>query len=610
MRTLKKVVGCVLSISLLATSAVTGLAKTVERKTAIYENALISVTQNAKEIIDLDSAGMETGKKYELSWNVKPETNSGWEIIHTGIDDSSFDMGESGDEFGIASLFDEYIMNMSGDMFDVTADMKAKILTEGINVSVKWDTEANRATFTVGNSAKTYSYIWKTGKMPENGKFGKLFFTSQECNLTVSNFVISLVVEEPEFEDYKIEYNFDDFDITSDSAWVVPASGGCTTIDEGALKIVSDSDNEYNVKYQLPTSLDGGIYRMTFKFKFEQQAWNKKRNSIRLYNSSGNNKLILGIENNYIMKPSQFDWYGWAGTDAGLWHTYDVTLDLENDKFSVNFGCPWKNWTSAVDAGELKLGGNISYLEFMSNAAVKSLWIDDFKIEAVKDEPVVDKAKISFVDGAGNIQENWKELAPATTNIKIDFGTNMYKEQLNDNYIYITDEPGNKLSYSGSFADNVYTMTLDKLLIKGETYKLFVSGSIKNSVGVSSGKDYEVSFIAGDGGVTQTAAGIKSGNDSVTSLAELLAKTSADAVLDYTNTTGIAKKLYMAVNFYKDGEMVKSNYFEINRDAAVYKEEIKQSFNIPQIDGIDNVKVMVWDGFDSMKSVADFITLQ
>lgn len=610
MRTLKKLVSCVLSISLLAASAVTGLAKTVERKTAIYENALISVTQNAKEIIDLDSAGMEAGKKYELSWNVKPETNSGWEIIHTGIDDSSFDMGESGDEFGIASLFDEYIMNMSGDMFDVTADMKAKILTEGINVSVKWDTEANRATFTVGNSANTYSYVWKTGKMPENGKFGKLFFTSLECNLTVSNFVISSVVEEPEFEDYKIEYNFDDFDITSDSAWVVPASGGSTTIDEGALKIVSDSDNEYNVKYQLPTLLEGGVYRMTFKFKFEQQAWNKKRNGLRIYNSSGANKLIFGMENDWINKPSQHDWYSWTGTDAGQWHTYDVTLNLDNDTFSLWFSCPWKNWTSGIDTGALKLGGNMSYLEFMSNSPVKALWIDDLKIEAVKDEPVVNKTKISFVDGAGNIQENWKELAPATADIKIDFGTGMYNGHLNDNYIYITNKQGNKLSYSGSFADNVYTMTLDKLLIKGETYKLFVSGSIKNSVGVSSGKDYEVSFIAGDGGVTQTAAGIKSGNNSVTTLANLLTKTSADAVLDYTNTTGIAKKLYMAVNFYKDGEMVKSNYFEINRDATVYKEEIKQSFNIPQIDGIDDVKVMVWDGFDSMKSVADFITLQ
>ena len=133
---------------------------------------------------------MENGGKYEILYNIKPESLTGFSIRCDVMNGSASNQGN----YGFFLLYDDGVnalgmsdYNKIGKVEEHTAD----VVTEGVDIYMLWDTVTGiadiKVTFPTG---QTYNYTWNAGVIPADGSFGELILQSPASKATITDLYI------------------------------------------------------------------------------------------------------------------------------------------------------------------------------------------------------------------------------------------------------------------------------------------------------------------------------------------------------------------------------------------------------------------------------------
>lgn len=166
-----------------------------------YETSKWNNDKNGYLNIPLDDI-IDTGKKYELKWNMKPGETSGdaWGLVNFFNCDAAITnscVNANSQNRGLLRMYTDtnglQCMGLSdwskvGGLYE----SGAAIIKNGVDIQILWDTELGKATVKAnfgGNYLK--SFEWNPGKI--NGSYGYLSIGGKSSVNTISNLSISQV---------------------------------------------------------------------------------------------------------------------------------------------------------------------------------------------------------------------------------------------------------------------------------------------------------------------------------------------------------------------------------------------------------------------------------
>ena len=143
--------------------------------------------------VDLDSI-FNTGKTYELTWNMKPNVYAGTCANVDIVDGDIVIQNSIGQKRGLLFVYEEngnnHAMGLGNwyNIGNVTA-YKDAVLQNGINMKLVWNTEVGHAEISADfGGQRTYIYSWEPGVV--SGKYGKLSIGAEAATMTISNLSI------------------------------------------------------------------------------------------------------------------------------------------------------------------------------------------------------------------------------------------------------------------------------------------------------------------------------------------------------------------------------------------------------------------------------------
>ena len=197
---LRRILSLVISLALVASMLV--MPMTAEAVTStVYEKSSHTTTGGGNYYsVNLDNI-FKTGRRYNLSWNIKPEDASANQMIRADV---LYGNVASQGSYGFFLVYDSgkngmflSSWNNLGNIQNYTAD----IATKGVDMSMDWDTNTGMvkisAKFPSGD-VKTYN--WNAGIIGSGQKYGSLVLQGPHTAVTVKDFK---VVENPDTKLYE-----------------------------------------------------------------------------------------------------------------------------------------------------------------------------------------------------------------------------------------------------------------------------------------------------------------------------------------------------------------------------------------------------------------------
>ena len=139
------------------------------------------------------------------------------------------------------------------------------------------------------------------------------------------------------------------------------------------------------------------------------------------------------------------------------------------------------------------------------------------------------------------------------------------------------------------------TKSLDSLLAN-KTYKLAISGDIENILGETIGHDYDLSFTTTNGDFKAAIVSLKQGSTVIDDLADITAG-DATVTVSFEKTNPGEKTIKVLYAYYNGNKMEDV----VVHDIVIGEEEISgtktDTVTFGTLEGITNVKVMLWEDF-------------
>ena len=160
---------------------------------------------------------------------------------------------------------------------------------------------------------------------------------------------------------------------------------------------------------------------------------------------------------------------------------------------------------------------------------------------------------------------------------------------------------------SVTYTNDTYTITYENGFNGNQTYTVRVE-KVRNIEGVYTLEVYEKSFYVASGVYAELISITQDGNV-IEDIAELFVG-NAKINLNYSNTDDESPVIHIVVAYYKEGKLVFTDCIkkESEKNATSIKYELDYSIkNVPG--GCDEIQVMVWDGFNTIKPLSAPITL-
>lgn len=317
---------------------------------------------------------------------------------------------------------------------------------------------------------------------------------------------------------------------------------------------------------------------------------------------------------------------GWSAGDehsignyeAGKW--YDVTLlvDTENDKIDV---AVMQNGTTIAERTGLTLSRN------QTNAALAEVygygmqaWVrqadhvnsyfDDISFEYVSDAPQLSATSVSFFDGEKESKSLTAVLSTANK-IVLDFGATMKESMMNSTNIMLTDVTDaaakKTVTYNGKVEGNTYVMTLPEntMFGAGKKYTIDVSGDVQNVLGVTLGDDVKIEFETG--AAVKTASLTKT---SETDIKKLTQGATLTTDITYVNTSGNQMDMVLIYTYYGNNGMVKTVVKPVTLSGDKQSDVINDTHTVESLTDVTNIKVMLWDGLNTILPLSKAIDIK
>lgn len=283
--------------------------------------------------------------------------------------------------------------------------------------------------------------------------------------------------------------NFNNYKNVSDANFLPGTTGNARLVDDRnggkALEYTAISTSSSPiVTTEAAGKLESGKYIINFSIKPEIG-----ENTVQFV-ESGTVLIALQFKEGNIKFQNQS-----VGTyTAGTW--YDVKLDmvLPNGSATLTVTDPTGNAQSTsvsrIAIGTMRGFRFVGYP--ITNASSEyecKMTVDD--ITVFKDEQKV--VFSASADGAALSQ-----VVPSVQTITVTFAQDMNTSTLNSDNIYIQkkNNPTDKVAYTSSYADKVYTMTLSDFLTDGADYELVVTKDVETADEKKNDDDVKIEFSA------------------------------------------------------------------------------------------------------------------
>ena len=234
-------------------------------------------------------------------------------------------------------------------------------------------------------------------------------------------------------------------------------------------------------------------------------------------------------------------------------------------------------------------------------------WIDNISVTEVGEEIAPKLTANSIKVYAGDVEQSIAGSVSAFADkVTVNFGQKMLAADLTADNIYVTEKGSEtKLAYEPNVNGYVYEMTFAEGFTAGKTYTVTVN-KIKNIGEVEMLQSYAFDFTV-KAGIYADLIDVTIGDNTVTTATEMVAGSNATINIQYNNSTTDSPTIYVIVAYYNGDKLTKCEYLtQPTTGPSTINYQIP--YTVPTVeDGFDEVNIMVWDGFNSMKPLSEAI---
>ena len=291
-----------------------------------------------------------------------------------------------------------------------------------------------------------------------------------------------------------------------------------------------------------------------------------------------------------------------APLKADTWYDVDAVFNLNTKTYTVSIS----DGTDTIKSGNL-IFGNTDMTDI--NSVRMQCWskvnanadFDNLSIKSSMAVPEITENSVTFYNATNELTN----VSTGTSKIVIDFKTYMDADSL-DGIKLINKKTNTEVAVTAQKTQKTYEMVLDKLLEGNTTYALIIPGTVKNRNDIALGEDKTVTFVteSSAGGLSVKIANISNGEQEVSTLTDLIAAGAATTIsLNYQNGTEPQNDTNICVitSYYSGERLVKTSVMNKTVSKDTVNTVLKYDMPIESKDGVDCIKVFVWDTVNNMK---------
>ncbi|MGN0181242.1 MAG: Ig-like domain-containing protein [Candidatus Ornithomonoglobus sp.] len=297
---------------------------------------------------------------------------------------------------------------------------------------------------------------------------------------------------------------------------------------------------------------------------------------------------------------------------AGEWYHCTAVVDLESETIeaSIADSTGYKQTKSFDWPGMIGLTVDsikaFALQEWIASADTASIF-DNVVIDYVIEIPTLTESGMSFTTGSE--QTSMKTNVPTIADsINLSFGTLMDTSTMKG--ITITNSTTNEtVPYVIGTSGTTINLRLKEALDANTTYKVNVPGEVANPAGSAMGEAVTLSFTTGAAQFVGSIESVTANATEITKLNQLTEGSALTAAVKLTNATADAKTGILIVSFYSGDTLVKTSYEVIEAaSGAKVSQNIKTTIN--GLEGVDCIKVMLWNDFENIAPLTTSIAIQ
>lgn len=295
-----------------------------------------------------------------------------------------------------------------------------------------------------------------------------------------------------------------------------------------------------------------------------------------------------------------------APLKVDTWYDVGAVFNLNTKTYTVSIS----DGTDTIKSGNL-IFGNTDMTDI--NSVRMQCWskvnanadFDNLSIKSSMAVPEITENSVTFYNANGDATNELTNVSTGTSKIVIDFKTYMDADSL-DGIKLINKKTNTEVAVTAQKTQKTYEMVLDKLLEGNTTYALIIPGTVKNRNDIALGEDKTVTFVteSSAGGLSVKIANISNGEQEVSTLTDLIAAGAATTIsLNYQNGTEPQNDTNICVitSYYSGERLVKTSVMNKTVSKDIVNTVLKYDMPIESKDGVDCIKVFVWDTVNNMK---------
>jgi len=434
--------------------------------------------------------------------------------------------------------------------------------------------------------------------------------------------VVPDVDEIPSFENISIDFeDAEEGDINPDNIY-----GTVETVDrskvlkleEGkasifATGIQADDTGKYELKFSVRPDTKADEYLFSFdgnvpyssNLQWYRLAFFTTPNNGQIHGwINGKNEWASTYNDNRFQTSYQTEcWYDVTAVFDHTAMTVDVTikggtLDSEGAKYTIDMpeGAYFKQFKLQV-------------ADKTNNTADATCYVDNISVRRlIGDAPTINQDGVIMTDVWGNtVENNLTEVTPGIDKITLDFGTELITRTVKDQ-ITFKDDDGNSVAFAQSLdqLSGKYTMDITGILKPETTYTITVPDTVESAWNNTLEAEYNHIFTTAEGKIDVRGSKVlKADGNEAEALSDFAVGSEFKVNTEYANTKDVEACLSTIVAYYCGNRLAYLDHSEVKTVESGEKSSFEPPFIVPDMTGIDGVKVFVWDNAKGMLPFVD-----
>ena len=334
--------------------------------------------------------------------------------------------------------------------------------------------------------------------------------------------------------------------------------------------------------------------------------WNGNRFSLIVFTTDG--RVGVGASR---FNEAQF----LANYTAGEKYHCSIIIDIENDTFTAEIENEDGTLLDSKTISYKDLAGTDIYTlagltlqEWTASANTGSTFDNIVITKLPENTPVASIANTTFITD-GEESSNYKEVSTLTDTIAVNFGAVMDLETLEEIKI-VNSADSSEIAYTAEISGNSVNLNLAEALAPNAEYAIVIPAEAANIDGVVLGEETRLVFnTKDDASYSGAIKALTIDGNAVTNLSQIKAGTTLTADVKLDNATAEGKKAVVIFSFYNEsGALVKTNYEVIDLKAGAKFDDAVE-YTVEDMTDVAAAKVMLWDGFGSMRALDGCTTI-